>query len=168
MLRRRMRASRNEIPELNITAFLNLMVILIPFLLATAVFSRDAILEMNLAKSDGSASSQNKEWQLLVTIRQSGIDVGDSIGGHLQHFDYKGKDLPIGELNEFLQQIKAQKPEKTKATLLLEPNVSYATIVSIMDAVRLYEQRDTDSNKILQVELFPDVSLSDASLRGTK
>ncbi|MCW4212751.1 MAG: biopolymer transporter ExbD, partial [Candidatus Thiodiazotropha lotti] len=34
--------------ELNITAFLNLMVILIPFLLITAAFSRFSIIELYL------------------------------------------------------------------------------------------------------------------------
>ena len=44
--RRKGRRSTNEdTAELNITAFLNLMVILVPFLLITAVFSRLAILE---------------------------------------------------------------------------------------------------------------------------
>ena len=34
--------------EVNITAFMNLMVILVPFLLITAVFSRITILELSL------------------------------------------------------------------------------------------------------------------------
>ena len=41
-----------EVVELNITAFLNLMVILVPFLLVTAVFSRMTILELNLPPKD--------------------------------------------------------------------------------------------------------------------
>ena len=48
----RRRSRRNvETAELNITAFMNLMVILVPFLLITAVFSRLAILELNLPGS---------------------------------------------------------------------------------------------------------------------
>ena len=44
MRRMRGRRERNlEAAELNITAFMNLMVILVPFLLITAVFSRVAI-----------------------------------------------------------------------------------------------------------------------------
>ena len=37
-----------ETPEMDITAFMNLMVVLVPFLLITAVFSRLAIIELNL------------------------------------------------------------------------------------------------------------------------
>lgn len=50
-LRRRQRHA--EVVELNITAFMNLMVILVPFLLITTVFSRMAILELNLPDKPG-------------------------------------------------------------------------------------------------------------------
>lgn len=42
------RKRMQETVELNITAFMNLMVILVPFLLITAVFSRMTVLELNL------------------------------------------------------------------------------------------------------------------------
>ena len=52
MIRSRKGGRRHiETAELNITAFMNLMVILVPFLLITAVFSRLAILELNLPAS---------------------------------------------------------------------------------------------------------------------
>ncbi|HSN50904.1 MAG TPA: biopolymer transporter ExbD, partial [Woeseiaceae bacterium] len=52
MIRSRKSGRRNvETAELNITAFMNLMVILVPFLLITAVFSRLAVLELNLPGS---------------------------------------------------------------------------------------------------------------------
>jgi len=49
--RRRIRR-QNDPVELDITAFMNLMVILVPFLLITAVFSRMAILELNLPSAE--------------------------------------------------------------------------------------------------------------------
>ncbi|MEZ5566521.1 MAG: hypothetical protein R3F24_13915 [Gammaproteobacteria bacterium] len=48
MLRKRRRRRNTETPGLEITAFMNLMVVLVPFLLITAVFSRLAIIELNL------------------------------------------------------------------------------------------------------------------------
>ena len=48
-MKRRWRKRHSRGPaEVNITAFMNLMVILVPFLLITAVFSRITILELNL------------------------------------------------------------------------------------------------------------------------
>jgi biopolymer transport protein ExbD len=52
------RRHNHDTAELNITAFMNLMVILVPFLLITAVFSRLAILELNLpGRGRGSAGA---------------------------------------------------------------------------------------------------------------
>ena len=41
--------------DIDITTFLNLMVVLVPFLLITAVFSRLTIVELNLPSSAGGA-----------------------------------------------------------------------------------------------------------------
>ena len=50
------RRRRSQDPgDINITAFMNLMVILVPFLLITAVFSRITILELNLPTAAGHA-----------------------------------------------------------------------------------------------------------------
>ena len=49
---------RREAVELNITAFMNLMVILVPFLLITAVFSQVAILDLNLPSSTDQISTE--------------------------------------------------------------------------------------------------------------
>ena len=48
---------------MNITAFMNLMVILVPFLLITAVFTRLTILELNLP-AGSSAAANTQQLQL--------------------------------------------------------------------------------------------------------
>ncbi|MES9852661.1 MAG: biopolymer transporter ExbD [Candidatus Thiodiazotropha sp. L084R] len=67
--------------ELNITAFLNLMVILIPFLLITAAFSRFSIIELYLPPASEGSLKQIKELQLEVIIRKEGLEVADRQGG---------------------------------------------------------------------------------------
>ena len=77
MLSRRQggRRRNQETAELNITAFMNLMVILVPFLLITAVFSRLAVLELNLpGSSTEPADPQEQAFQLEVIIRLSIAD----------------------------------------------------------------------------------------------
>ena len=71
MIRSRRGGRRHiEAAELNITAFMNLMVILVPFLLITAVFSRLAILELNLpASSTEPADPQELTFQLEIIVR---------------------------------------------------------------------------------------------------
>ena len=44
----RRRRLRKQGAHLEITAFINLIVVLVPFLLSTAVFSRLAVLDLNL------------------------------------------------------------------------------------------------------------------------
>ncbi|MDR2877567.1 MAG: biopolymer transporter ExbD, partial [Chromatiales bacterium] len=57
--RRWRRRRQHGEPELNMIAFLNLMIILTPFLLVTAVFSRVAILELVLpGRGAGEVSAQ--------------------------------------------------------------------------------------------------------------
>ncbi|MCH7773164.1 MAG: biopolymer transporter ExbD, partial [Bacteroidetes bacterium] len=45
---RRLNRRRHPAVELNITAFMNLMVVLVPFLLITAVFTHVTVLDLNL------------------------------------------------------------------------------------------------------------------------
>ncbi|MGH8222816.1 MAG: ExbD/TolR family protein, partial [Woeseiaceae bacterium] len=57
---------------------MNLMVILVPFLLITAVFSRLAILELNLPGSSAEpADPEDRTFQLEITVRKGSIEVGD-------------------------------------------------------------------------------------------
>ena len=59
MRRRRIRRP-DKSSELSITAFMNLMVILVPFLLMTAVFSHMTVLELNLPNPEAGSSNNKK------------------------------------------------------------------------------------------------------------
>jgi len=48
MRKRISRSRQKEQDEMNITAFMNLMVVLVPFLLITAVFTHLSIIELHL------------------------------------------------------------------------------------------------------------------------
>ena len=66
-MRFRRRRSHDTEVELNITAFLNLMVVLIPFLLINAVFAQVSILQLDLpAVNDSSTPSEDDEKDKLV------------------------------------------------------------------------------------------------------
>lgn len=145
--------------ELNITAFMNLMVVLVPFLLLSAVFSRLTILQLNLPGEE-TAATESQLLQIEVIMRKDGIDVADRGTGRLKWlpnvesgYDYKG-------LNDYLQTVKSKFPEKTDATILLEPETPYDIVVQAMDAVRSFIVRD--DGKAALAELFPDISIGDA------
>lgn len=159
----RRRGRRNvETAELNITAFMNLMVILVPFLLITAVFSRLAILELNLPGASTEPADPQEElvFQLEVTVRDEQIEVGDRNVGALGIYPNGDAGYDFEALSAKLSEIKEQYPLKTDASILLEPDISYDTLVQVMDRVRIEEVVNDDS--VDRQDLFPDISIGDA------
>jgi biopolymer transport protein ExbD len=153
---------RNDDTDLNITAFMNLMVILVPFLLITAVFSRLAILELNLpGSSTEPVDPEDQTFQLEIIVRMDKIEVGDRNQGLLGVY----RNLPDGEydydaLSEKLNELKTRYPKKTNASILLEQDIAYDTLVQVMDRVRLKEEIEGES--VVRSDLFPDISIGDA------
>ncbi len=154
-----------ETAELNITAFMNLMVILVPFLLITAVFSRLAILELNLpASSTEPANPQELTFQLEVTVREAQIEVGDRNLGALGIYPNADDGYDYDALSKKLSEIKESYPDKTDVSILLESEIPYDTLVQVMDRVRVAEIVEADGVK--RKDLFPDISIGDAPAVG--
>jgi biopolymer transport protein ExbD len=137
------------------------MVILVPFLLITAVFSRITILELNLPPaSSGEVNKQTPELALDVVVRQNALEVGDRHGGLIRRLENTADGYDLAQLSELLQQIKARYPEKLDASVLLESDIPYDSLVQVMDAVRVGEvSQDGES---VMTELFPEISIGDA------
>ena len=165
MLRGRRSGRRNTATaELNITVFMNLMVILVPFLLITAVFSRVAILELNLpGASDETVAAEDQTFQLEITVRQTQIEVGDRNVGALGIYPNATGGYDYEALSKKLSDIKKSYPAKTDASILLEADISYDTLVQVMDRVRVSETVLNDT--ILRTDLFPDILIGDAPAR---
>jgi biopolymer transport protein ExbD len=155
----------HDTAELNITAFMNLMVILVPFLLITAVFSRLAILELNLpGSSNEPVDPQEQTFQLEIIVRIDQIEVGDRNQGLLGIYPNTEDGYNYEALSEKLSAIKKGYPEKTDAAILLESEVAYDTLVQVMDRVRIEET--LKENSIVRSDLFPDISIGDAPIAG--
>lgn len=169
MFRRKSKRLREVNAEINITAFMNLMVVLVPFLLITAVFSQVSILNVNLPSgvSDEIPNDEKPPKALEVVIRADRFDVLERNSGVLKRIENTPQGYSYVELNEFLQQVKAH-PEfntDTGVTLLMEMDTEYDILVQTMDAVRLIirEERELDEQgHVIQGELFPNISMGDA------
>lgn len=164
-MKRRVRRRRIAPEEMNITAFMNLMVILVPFLLITAVFTRLTALDLNLPPSGAANKDAKQELQLEVIVRPDALEIGERSRGVLRRIAKNSKGYDYAELNSTLRQIKERFPDKTKATILSEPNTEYDTLVQVMDAVRLYQV--LDNGKKVRYELFPDIAIGDAPGRAS-
>ena len=161
----RVRRLRKEAAHLEITAFINLIVVLVPFLLSTAVFTRIAVLDMSLPAQNSAAVEQLKvnHLQLEVVVRPEALEVGDRIGGLIQRIPATATGPDVKALSTLVQQLKTRFPDKLDATVLAEPNTSYDTLVQVMDAVRA--GRMTQGAKVVRSELFPNISIGDAPIR---
>jgi biopolymer transport protein ExbD len=160
MIGRSRRTRRGEVEELNVTAFMNLMVVLVPFLLITAVFSRLTILQLNLPGEATATSELEQTLNIEVIVRKDEIQIADRGTGLLKALPNAADGMDVAGLTAYLQLIKQKYPEKTDATVLLEPDTAYDVVVQVMDAVRAVTlQQD---GKWLQAELFPDISVGDA------
>ena len=160
-MRKRFRKSHpHEAAEINVTAFMNLMVVLVPFLLITAVFTHITILELNLPGSSSAKNNKKPAFELQIIIRKNRIVLADNRGGVIKTLPKTGKDHNYALLTRVLKQIKARVPDKTNASILSEPDTTYNTIIQVMDATRSY--RAQDKGEWIDAELFPDISIGDA------
>lgn len=147
--------------DLDITAFMNLMIVLVPVLLLSMVFSQTAVLDLNFPASDNSLVNLDDEnLQLQLIIRKDSLAVGDTKNGLIRKFDNVNDEYDFESLVGLLQQIKARIPEKTEITLLLAENIDYQTLVTAMDKTRSYPAVVAAS--VVDAELFPDISIGDA------
>ncbi len=150
-----------EPPSLDITSFLNLMVVLVPFLLITAVFSRISILHLNLPSDIASENVSDKKFHVQIVVRKDLIDIDDGkqLIQRIPNDDQGLYDVAV--LRNSLKAIKSQYPEKRDSIVLMEADLEYQVLVMVMDAVSTYEQVHEDGSRE-QSELFPQISIGDA------
>ena len=162
----KVRRLRKEPAHLEITAFINLIVVLVPFLLSTAVFTRLAVMDLTLPAQSNNKLEQLKgnDLKLEVVIRPEALEVGDRIGGLIQRIEKKDGQHDVKALNTLMQNVKQKFPETRTATVLSEPDTSYDVLVHVMDAVRA-GRSNNGGPKVVRVELFPEVSVGDAPIR---
>jgi biopolymer transport protein ExbD len=155
---------RHREAEINLLSMIDMLTILVFFLLVHGGFVRLAILELNLPTAQSQASAETPEFQLEVTVRETGIEVGDRATGLLNRIDKTDDDYHLDQLTAYLAQVKRQFPEKTDATLLLEPDISYDLLVAVMDRVRETERIAEGDGQLVRSELFPEISIGDAPI----
>ena len=138
---------------------------LVPFLLSTAVFTRLAVMDLTLpAQQSAVEKIKGPELQLEVVIRKDALEVGDRIGGLIQRIERRGPEHDVKALQALMVQVKAKFPDKRDATLLAEPETSYDQVVQVMDALR--GTVSAQGAKLVRAELFPNISVGDAPVRG--
>ncbi len=153
--------------ELDVTTFLNLMVVLVPFLLITAVFSRLTIVELNLPSSAGGPVDSTQGFRPEVVVREQGIEItnGSSVIATIPN---KDDEFDLAALSDFMVELKATYPEQDGASVLMEAHIPYDYLIQVMDIVRSVSvpiDGTEDANGEEQFELvalFSEISVGDA------
>jgi biopolymer transport protein ExbD len=148
--------------DLNIVPMIDMMVILVFFLIFTAVFSKTNILELNLPSSSTTPQPVlPKGLKLEVIIHPNDILINDRNSGPLKLLANTPGGYDLNALSQFMRQVKSQFPDMTDANVLLGPAVPYDVLVQVMDTVRIYQLPVAPFSK---AELFPDIALGDAPI----
>lgn len=150
--------------ELDITSFMNLMIVLVPVLLLSLTFTQVTVHDINLPDlTGGSNNSDESQSKLEVVVSDRGFQVFYPAGTLVQKIPTtvlpEGKAMDFLQLSEVMQAVKQQMPDKREVTVRLAGDVSYQTLVATMDAVKSYKTVSVAS--VVEVELFPEISLGD-------
>ncbi len=147
--------------ELDVTTFLNLMVVLVPFLLITAVFSRLAIVELNLPSSSGGSVTTERGFRPEVIVRETQIEVGNgaAIVATIPNVD---NEYDFAALSDYMIALKDQYPEQNAASVLVESQIPYDYLIQAMDVVRSAELEIGDTEEYELYALFSEIAVGDA------
>lgn len=158
-LRKLLRHQRRP-SDLQLVSMIDIFTVLVTFLLMTAVFSRTVILELKLPSQSTSFKEPPPGLQLEVIVRKGELQIADRATGLLRALPLVNNAYDFKGLTEYLQFVKSRYPDKTDASVLLEADTPYDTLVQVMDRVRVAEVNA--GLKTVQAELFPDISIGDA------
>lgn len=147
-----------EAPDLDMTTFMNLMVVLVPFLLITAVFSQITIAELDLP-SAASAAAAPPAFRVEVVVREAGLEIMDG-SRVIAAIPKTGETYDLSKLSEHLVAIKREYPGKDDASVLVEPDIQYDHLIQVMDAVRSVETHE--GGQTARTDLFKAISIGDA------
>jgi len=146
--------------ELLLVPMIDIFTVLVTFLLMTAVFSRTVILQLNLPPPNSTWKEPPPGLQLEVMVRKNLLQVADRNTGPLATMPNTASGYDYDALTEYLKRVKAKFPDKTDASILLEADTPYDTLVQVMDRLRVFEVGQ--GMNTVQAELFPDISIGDA------
>ncbi|MDZ7341359.1 MAG: biopolymer transporter ExbD [candidate division KSB1 bacterium] len=135
--------------DVNILPVMNIFLLLIPFLLLTAVFVRLAVIELSLptlGKGEGPPQyDQEKLVLIILAVRENGFQL-KSLGFKFDPIDNINGQYNYSTLANQLKEIKLQHPQAEDIIISPEARVKYDIIIKVMDRCR-------ESG-------FPNVSLS--------
>ena len=148
--------------EIDVTTFLNLMVVLVPFLLITAVFSRLTIVELNLPSNAGGTNNQADSFRVEVIVREQGVEISNGSAIIATVPKTEDGEYDLESLSDMMVSLKQEYPGQESASVLMEPRIPYDYLIQVMDTVRSIEVPTDVENEFELYALFTDISVGEA------
>ncbi|MEE9614954.1 MAG: biopolymer transporter ExbD [Thermodesulfobacteriota bacterium] len=150
--------------DLNLIPVMNLFMVLIPFLLLSAVFARTAIIDVYLPRDvpESAETAAVPGDVLTVHITEKGFAFS-GLGEGTPPVGKKDGFFDFGLLTANLLEIKGQYPDREEVILLFEPSTPYELVVKTMDATR--ERITSENGRVIRDPLFPLVSVGEHTER---
>jgi biopolymer transport protein ExbD len=157
---RKKRHKHTEAADLDVTPFMNLMIVLVPVLLLSMVFTHTTVIDLNFPTGEAAEGEFDPESvHLEVAVYADQLVVADGRGGVIKRLPKLDAGHDFAELTEVMKELKRRMPDKEDITVLLEEDTDYQTLVAVMDRVRSYPT--VQAMDVVQAELFPVISLGD-------
>jgi biopolymer transport protein ExbD len=177
MARRFSRHRPRKPVELLLVPMIDIFTVLVTFLLMTAVFSRIAILELELPSS-ASGGATAPMFRLEVIVRERGIELSDGTRV-IAAIPKRDGAHDLATLSQLAWSLKADHPDAVDASVLLEPDTAYDDLIQVMDAIRSADPEAIPSAGVAseaastgssaparlapqRVALFTDIAVGDA------
>lgn len=159
-----LKRKHHESEELELTTLLNILVVLVSFLLLSAVFSRITIQELNMPPQAGGPAEPRKEIPLVIEVmlRKDRLEIGNGkeVTDRLPMLNDK---YDTAALSQKLKALKDLNPGKRDVILLIEPDIGYSAMIAVMDALKFVEVPGPNAHsQRMRITLFPNVTVGDA------
>jgi biopolymer transport protein ExbD len=161
-MKRRYKLQSTQDAEISVTTFMNLMVVLVPFLLITAVFSRMTIIELNLPSSTGGPAPKEIGFRPEIIVRQNEIEISDGTE-IIAAIPKTDEEYDLARLSDYMVSLKRDYPDVDDISVLLEPQIPYDYLIQVMDAARTAEVPDENAETgYARIDLFTAIAVGEA------
>lgn len=149
--------------EVMLVPMIDIFVVLVTFLLMTAVFSRVTILQLDLPSADSVGAASPPQFRLEVIVRENGFELtnGETLIAALPKT--LDGEYDFAQLSQLAQQLKSENPQVDDASVLMERQVRYDYLIQVMDAIRSAPESTADARAgVPRRELFTNIAVGEA------
>jgi biopolymer transport protein ExbD len=133
--------------ELLLVPMIDIFTVLVTFLLMTAVFARIAVLQLDLPSAQGS-SVVEPTFRLEVIVRKDGLELTNGTT-KIAALPAINGEYDLKTLSDLALSLKRENPRVDSASVLMESDVRYDSLIQVMDAIRTKEMPPTSAESEL-------------------